>query len=72
MSGVHVAQVIGNHGAETESAQHPRHRVDQWKAALSWSLGLFLDCGLKTKGFHWLYIIANTPRKQTRGGVSSL
>ena len=50
MSGVHVAQVIGNHGAETESAQHPRHRVDQWKAALELELGPVPGLWVEDKG----------------------
>jgi trehalose 6-phosphate phosphatase len=50
MSGVHVAQVIGNHGAETESSQHPRHRVDQWKAALELELGPVPGLWVEDKG----------------------
>jgi trehalose-phosphatase len=47
---VHVAQVVGNHGAETESAQKPRHRVDQWKAALELELGPVPGLWVEDKG----------------------
>ena len=50
LSGVHVAQVVGNHGAETESAQKPRHRVDQWKAALELELGPVPGLWVEDKG----------------------
>jgi trehalose 6-phosphate phosphatase len=39
LSGVHVAQVIGNHGAETGEASGARPLVEQWKSALEAKLG---------------------------------
>jgi trehalose 6-phosphate phosphatase len=50
MSGVHVAQVIGNHGAETKSASRPRHPIDRWKAALEMELGPVPGLWVEDKG----------------------
>jgi trehalose 6-phosphate phosphatase len=39
LSGVHVAGVLGNHGAESGSAPGPRRDVKRWKAAIELELG---------------------------------
>ncbi|MFY9854324.1 MAG: trehalose-phosphatase [Terracidiphilus sp.] len=63
MSGVHVAQVIGNHGAETESASRPRHRVDRWKAALELELGPVSGLWVEDKGISLAIHYRQTAKK---------
>jgi trehalose 6-phosphate phosphatase len=50
LSGVNVARVIGNHGAETEATQESRNRVDQWKEALELELGSVPGLWIEHKG----------------------
>jgi trehalose 6-phosphate phosphatase len=63
MTGVHVAQVVGNHGAETESSHKPRHRVDQWKAALELELGPVPGLWVEDKGISLAIHYRQSPRK---------
>jgi trehalose 6-phosphate phosphatase len=52
LSGVIVARVIGNHGAETgASAQMPHRRVEHWKARLELELGANQGLWVEDKGF---------------------
>lgn len=50
LSGVHIAQVIGNHGAETESSRGSRRQVDRWKAALELEIGPVPGLWVEDKG----------------------
>jgi trehalose 6-phosphate phosphatase len=63
MSGVHVAQVIGNHGAETGSPSRPHHRVDRWKAALELELGPVPGLWVEDKGISLAIHYRQTARK---------
>jgi trehalose 6-phosphate phosphatase len=49
LDGADVAQVIGNHGAETESMPHPRH-VQQWQAELAAELEPLPGVWIEDKG----------------------
>ena len=50
LSGVHIAQVIGNHGAETKLSPGRHRRVDRWKAALELELGPVPGLWVEDKG----------------------
>src|SRR5664280_2533994 len=51
LSGLKVARVIGNHGAETEaSTPKPNCRVAQWKASLEFELGALPGLWVEDKG----------------------
>jgi trehalose 6-phosphate phosphatase len=51
LSGVKVARVIGNHGAETETTtREPSCRVVQWKASLEIELGALPGLWVEDKG----------------------
>jgi trehalose 6-phosphate phosphatase len=50
LHGVHVARVIGNHGAETDTAQNPRHLVEEWKNVLEASIGSLPGLWVEDKG----------------------
>jgi trehalose 6-phosphate phosphatase len=51
LSGLPVARAIGNHGAETESAQRgSRRRIKGWKAALDRRLGTLPGVWIEDKG----------------------
>lgn len=50
LSGVHVSRVIGNHGAETESTQQSRSRMERWKSALQSELGGIGGVWVEDKG----------------------
>jgi trehalose 6-phosphate phosphatase len=51
MSGVKVARLIGNHGAETEGTRAPLRRIARWKAALERELGDMPGVWIEDKGF---------------------
>jgi trehalose 6-phosphate phosphatase len=51
LSGVKVARVIGNHGAETEAATpKPRRQVEKWKTSLELELGSLEGLWVEDKG----------------------
>jgi len=50
LSGVHIAHVIGNHGAETESSRGSHRRVDRWKTALELEIGPVPGLWVEDKG----------------------
>jgi trehalose 6-phosphate phosphatase len=50
LSGVNVARVIGNHGAETEATTAKPHLVAQWKAAIDLNLGAIPGLWVEDKG----------------------
>lgn len=50
LSGVKVARVIGNHGAENEGSAHRSHLVAQWKAAMESQLGSLPGLWVEDKG----------------------
>lgn len=50
LSGVKVAQVIGNHGAETGTKIEPRQQIDQWLIALKFELGTIPGVWVEDKG----------------------
>ncbi len=49
LDGANMVQVIGNHGAETESTPHPRH-LEQWKAVLACEIGSLPGVWVEDKG----------------------
>lgn len=51
LSGVRLASVIGNHGAETTAARKSHRRVVQWKAALELELAPIQGVWVEDKGF---------------------
>jgi len=51
LSGVNVARVIGNHGAETETTRKSHRLVERWKAVLDLELGLLPGVRVEDKGF---------------------
>ena len=64
LSGVNVARVIGNHGAETEaSAQMPHRRVEHWKARLELELGANQGLWVEDKGFSLAVHYRQCPHK---------
>jgi trehalose 6-phosphate phosphatase len=50
LSGVDVARVIGNHGAETETAHDSRQRIEQWKTILKPEIGHIPGLLVENKG----------------------
>ena len=50
LRGVPVAQVIGNHGADTEVAQNARSLIERWKAVLEDRLGGIPGLWIEDKG----------------------
>lgn len=50
LSGINVAQVIGNHGAETEGTIELHHQIDQWRAALELELEPVSGVWVEDKG----------------------
>jgi trehalose 6-phosphate phosphatase len=50
LHGVNVARVIGNHGAETETAQDSRHRAARWKTILELEIGPIPGMWMEDKG----------------------
>jgi trehalose 6-phosphate phosphatase len=50
LSGINVAQVIGNHGAEMEGAIESNHQIDQWRAALELELEPVSGVWVEDKG----------------------
>lgn len=50
LSGIHMARVIGNHGAETATTIASRHRIDQWLATLKDELGPVPGLWVEDKG----------------------
>lgn len=50
LRGVDVAQVIGNHGAETDGTQSSRSLVEQWSAALEAKLDAIPGLWIEDKG----------------------
>lgn len=51
LSGVHVASVLGNHGAESETTPIIRQRIDEWKDAMERELGMIPGTWIEDKGF---------------------
>lgn len=51
LSGVHLASVIGNHGAESETTSEPRSLVAKWRAALELELRSMPGVWVEDKGF---------------------
>ena len=51
LSGIRVARVIGNHGAETETTRNSQCLVDRWLAALELELGLVPGLWIENKGY---------------------
>ena len=51
LSGVNVARVIGNHGAETEVTRKSHNRVERWKAVLDIEIGRIPGVWVEDKGF---------------------
>ena len=51
LSGVKVASVIGNHGAETETTRKSHRRVEKWKAVLETEVGPIPGLWIEDKGF---------------------
>lgn len=51
LRGVNLAQVVGNHGAETEAPQQSRQWVEQWRAALELELDPLAGVWVEDKGF---------------------
>jgi trehalose 6-phosphate phosphatase len=50
LSGINVAQVIGNHGAETEGAIESSQQIEQWRAALELELEPVSGVWVEDKG----------------------
>lgn len=50
LSGVPVARVIGNHGADTEATQGPHPLLAQWKTALEAAIGSIPGVMIEDKG----------------------
>jgi trehalose 6-phosphate phosphatase len=50
LSGINVANVIGNHGAETEGAPESNRQVDQWRTALELELDPVPGVWVEDKG----------------------
>ncbi|MGP8247617.1 MAG: trehalose-phosphatase [Bryobacteraceae bacterium] len=51
LSGVNVARVIGNHGAEAEATRKSHRRVERWKAVLELELGPMPGLWVEDKGY---------------------
>ena len=51
VSGIRFAQVIGNHGAETEATQTSSHLLDQWRTALELELTSLPGSWIEDKGY---------------------
>jgi trehalose 6-phosphate phosphatase len=64
LSGVNLARVIGNHGAETEAAPRiSRQRVGHWKAALEGQLGSLAGLWMEDKGISLAVHYRQSPNK---------
>ena len=64
LSGLKVARVIGNHGAETEATeQGPVRRVEQWKASLERELGALPGLWVEDKGLSLAVHYRLSPQK---------
>jgi trehalose 6-phosphate phosphatase len=64
LSGVSLARVIGNHGAETEAAPRiSRQRVGLWKAALEDQLGSLTGLWMEDKGISLAVHYRQSPNK---------
>jgi trehalose 6-phosphate phosphatase len=50
LRGVSVARVIGNHGAESETALDSRHRAEKWKTILELEIGPIPGMWMEDKG----------------------
>jgi trehalose 6-phosphate phosphatase len=51
LSGVKVARVLGNHGAESETTLVSRRRIDEWKGILESELRLIPGIWIEDKGY---------------------
>jgi trehalose 6-phosphate phosphatase len=64
LNGVNVARVIGNHGAETETAtRSARQRVGRWKTALDRELGSLPGLWMEDKGISLAVHYRQSPHK---------
>ena len=64
LSGLKVARVIGNHGAETEATtREPRRRVEQWRASLELELGALPGLWVEDKGLSLAVHYRQSPQK---------
>ena len=64
LSGVKVARVIGNHGAETEATtRKPGRRLEQWKASLELELGTLPGVWVEDKGLSLAVHYRQSPQK---------
>ena len=64
LSGVKVARLIGNHGAETElTTRKSLRRIQQWKTSLELELGLFPGLWVEDKGLSLAVHYRQSPRK---------
>ena len=63
LSGVKVARVIGNHGAETEATTRKPRRVEQWKASLELELGALPGLWVEDKGLSLAVHYRQSPQK---------
>ena len=64
LSGVKVARVIGNHGAETEATtRKPERRLERWKASLELELGVLPGVWVEDKGLSLAVHYRQSPQK---------
>jgi trehalose 6-phosphate phosphatase len=67
LRGVSVARVIGNHGAETETTQESRNRMEQWKTILESEVGRLPGLWVEDKGLSLaIHYRQSTQRAETR------
>jgi trehalose 6-phosphate phosphatase len=63
LSGVHVAGVLGNHGAESGKTPEPRRDVERWKAALELELDSMPGTWIEKKAFSLAIHYRQSPHK---------
>jgi trehalose 6-phosphate phosphatase len=63
LSGVHVAGVLGNHGAESGRTPEPSREVERWKAALELELDSMPGTWIEKKAFSLAIHYRQAPRK---------